>query len=580
MSAELHVPGDDRTPRAQRQQVVNRRLFLGITAGGVASLSLMLAGCTPAAPAGSGASKPTAGATPGAAAKKSNIPTYVPAKVPTPDFPSNEKGYEAAYVNFPKELTKSVTEVPAKGGEINGMVLWGVNALPTPVDKNSGWQALNKALGTDLKINMVPQSDYAAKWATVTAGSDLPDIMYVSIVPTLPNVPAFQKAACVDLTPNLGGDAVKEYPNLAAIPPASWRVAMLDGAVYGVPIPRPVTGWPMYVQQTLLDQMGIGTKYPANADDFKAFCKELNKPEANRWAFGVTNDSTTGPYSMTWFQGVFRAPNNWRQESGGKLVKDIETEEYKAALAYLRDLVALGYVSPDVKSNAELNNDLFGGRIVMRANAWNGYQNLYVDQASTLKLAFRIIPPFGHDGKPGTNLLGPGNFGYAIVKKASADRVKELLRVMNYLAAPFGSEEYMLSKFGVKDQDYKLNEKGSPVFTDQGKANMPGSPTTPWSYLANPFPVIFSPVVSEYGNFGHADEVKMIDLGVGDPTYGQFSQTAADKGAVLDRLIFDRVSGIAAGRAPMSDLDQLVKDWKAQGGDTVREELQKALQNA
>ena len=36
-------------------------------------------------------------------------------------------------------------------------------------------------------------------------------------------------------------------------------------------------------------------------------------------------------------------------------------------------------------------------------------------------------------------------------------------------------------------------------------------------------------------------------------------------------------SGIAAGRKSMSDLDQLVKDWKAQGGDKIRDEYQKAI---
>jgi hypothetical protein len=30
------------------------------------------------------------------------------------------------------------------------------------------------------------------------------------------------------------------------------------------------------------------------------------------WAMGVTDDNTTGPYNMLFFQGMFRAPNNWR----------------------------------------------------------------------------------------------------------------------------------------------------------------------------------------------------------------------------------------------------------------------------
>ena len=49
---------------------------------------------------------------------------------------------------------------------------------------------------------------------------------------------------------------------------------------------------------------------------------------------------------------MFRAPNNWRVDQSGKWIKDIETDEFKAALEqYNRNLVAAGYVSPDVKPN-------------------------------------------------------------------------------------------------------------------------------------------------------------------------------------------------------------------------------------
>src|SRR5262249_52806033 len=159
----------------------------------------------------------------------------------------------------------------------------------------------------------------------------------------------------------------------------------------------------------------IGAPAPRTIDDFTAICKQLTRPEANKWALGVTNDSTTGPYSMLWFQGIFRAPNNWRLDSSGKLTRDIETDEYKAAHDYVRGLVAAGYVSPDVKSNGDLNNDFMSGKIAMRGNAWNAYSGLYVEMAPQFNINIRTIPPFGFDGQPGTNLLGPGNFGYVLL---------------------------------------------------------------------------------------------------------------------------------------------------------------------
>jgi putative aldouronate transport system substrate-binding protein len=523
------------------------------------------------------AQKPGGVATP-AGASGSHVPTFVPAQGPPPDFPGTASGVDPGFVKFPAQLSQTVHETPAGGGSVTGMVLVANPSLPAAMDNNPAWQQLNKALGTNLMVNMVPQPDYASRWGTVTAGGDLPDVMYVSIVPVLPNIQAFQKSLCAELTPYLGGDAVKDYINLANINAASWRIAMLDGAVWGVPIPRSITGWPMYVQQNLLDQ--IGAPAPRTIDDFTSICKQLTHPEANKWALGVTNDSTTGPYSMLWFQGVFRAPNNWRLDSAGKLTKDIETDEYRAALEYVRNLVASGYVSPDVKANGDLHNDFMSGKIAMRGNAWNAYSGLYVELAPQFNINIRTIPPFGFDGQQATNLLGPGNFGYAILKQASTDRVKELLRVLNYLAAPFGSQEYMVSKFGVKDADYTFNDKGSPVFTDQGRTNMPNSPNLPWGYMATAPTVTFSVNQPDWGQWGHAEQQRLIDVGVADPTYGKYSATAATRGVVLDQLIFDRVSGIAAGRAPMSDLVQLINDWRSQGGEVIRSELQQALSQA
>ena len=39
---------------------------------------------------------------------------------------------------------------------------------------------------------------------------------------------------------------------------------------------------------------------------------------------------------------MFGAPNNWAVDSNGRFTKDIETEQFAAALGYVRDLYAAG----------------------------------------------------------------------------------------------------------------------------------------------------------------------------------------------------------------------------------------------
>jgi putative aldouronate transport system substrate-binding protein len=47
------------------------------------------------------------------------------------------------------------------------------------------------------------------------------------------------------------------------------------------------------------------------------------------------------------------------------------------------------------------------------------------------------------------------------IKKGSPERVKELLRIEDFLAAPFGSQESLLLEYGVKDVDFILYAQGN-----------------------------------------------------------------------------------------------------------------------
>jgi putative aldouronate transport system substrate-binding protein len=89
--------------------------------------------------------------------------------------------------------------------------------------------------------------------------------------------------------------------------------------------------------------------------------------------------------------------------------------------------------------------------------------------------------------------------------------------------------------------------------------------------------VSFSADSPDFGRYGHDEQATYIAAGISDPAVGQFSPTDEAKGAQLNLMIFDRVSAIAAGRAPLSDLDQLVKDWRGQGGDQIRGEFEQIL---
>src|SRR5687768_12082868 len=98
------------------------------------------AGPTPAAPAAGGAvatSKPAGG--------KVSLPAYIPIELAKPDLAPTAAGVDPGYQTFPKNLVKSVQDVPGRGGDVTAFTRV-ILAAPPPLEENTAWQAVNKAL--------------------------------------------------------------------------------------------------------------------------------------------------------------------------------------------------------------------------------------------------------------------------------------------------------------------------------------------------------------------------------------------------------------------------------------------------
>lgn len=56
------------------------------------------------------------------------------------------------------------------------------------------------------------------------------------------------------------------------------------------------------------------------------------------------------------------------------------------------------------------------------------------------------------------------SYGFAAVGQQAQGRIETMLRIADYLAAPFGSAEYLTVRYGRTGSDYEL-EDGSPAPT-------------------------------------------------------------------------------------------------------------------
>ena len=205
--------------------------------------------------------------------------------------------------------------------------------------------------------------------------------------------------------------------------------------------------------------------------------------------------------------------------------------------------------------------------------------NLARDRAKPQDADFRprIVTPFGHDGGKVVHLLGKSSDSLTVFNKASPERIKELLGIVNYLVAPFGTQENLLLNYGIKVRDFTLDAKGNPILTQTGMAEVTTFPI--WRMSAPP-PVIFDANDAEFASVASDAQRAALAVGLSSPVAGLFSRTGSQKAALLNQPLTDALYSIIFGREPVSTLDGAVKQWRANGGDQIRSELEQALQES
>jgi putative aldouronate transport system substrate-binding protein len=162
------------------------------------------------------------------------------------------------------------------------------------------------------------------------------------------------------------------------------------------------------------------------------------------------------------------------------------------------------------------------------------------------------------------------------LKKASPDRIKELLGVLNYVTAPVGTTEALLMQFGVEGPDFTRDANGNPVLTQQGQIDT----VVPWKNIGGPPDFLFSSTSSEFVPVAYDAQKEHFAQTVRNPTAGLYSPTDVSKGITLRTTFVDKMNDILFGRQPVSTFDDIVKEWRANGGDTIRAEYERAFQQA
>lgn len=541
-------------------RISRRTLLRSIAAtGAAASAPGLLTACT---------SGSAGGDVSNAGKKLAAWPAYHPAAGPTPDLAPTAAGVQAGFTSYPSNVVGSASPTPGDGSTVKVMsVTFGTP--PKPAVSNQYWRAVEKALGVKIEYTVIPSDDYRTKMATVMAGDagSLPDVINMFSGFTLPREAQFVQVRAEDLTSYLSGDAVRNYPNLAGIPTQAWQdMGRVGGRIYGIPLERPVPGSTLWLNQGMFSGTGMHDGW--TSDDFVAVAKKAT--HGRTYALGSAKGSD---FNYNVHSAAHNVPQGWAVDSKGVFHTGYTDERFKAAVAYQAQLRRNGYYHPESTSlsTSEAYTLLLNGTIGSLQNGFGNYTALYPDSKGLLTPAPAL--PYSVGGTPGGIVAARRSFGYTILKKAPKERIEMLLRILDYLAAPFGTKEYELTHFGLEGVHFTRGKDGSPQPTKLGQVE--NITNLPFRYLAEGPQVLFVPGLPDATRALHAWQQKVVPVAIRDASFGLQSSTFNSQGATLKADMDDAITSVVAGREPLSALDGAVSKWRSGGGDRMAEEYAK-----
>lgn len=500
------------------------------------------------------------------------LPSYMPTSVVVPDLPGNDQGLLDGFVQYPTSVVTTFSGPPGRGDIVSAFVQTN-SALPPPLAQNQYWRELNKRLGVDLRLTIVPTAELATKFAALMTAAELPDFIEPTATRAsnasadLPALPQFLADRCQNLTEMLSGDAVKQYPFLANLPTAAWKNCVYNGGIYGVPVPRGVGGALLFRRDDILRQRGLNPN-PASFADFRTLCRQVTDERANRWALAEAGGG------MHIVQQMLGAPNRWRND-GGKLTNVIETEEFKNALSAVIQLVDDGVVHPDsFVDNPPTKKWFNAGNAVFTADRYTAWPQYYTENVAGAGFDIGgMRPPKYEGGGFAATWQAPPTNNFTAFKKADPDRIRYLLSICNWLTAPFGTAEYLFRRYGLPGVHYNL-QNGDPVLTPAGV----GQVSLGIRYIVDAPDVIYVPGNDAATRKSYEYQKSIIPTAVRDPTVSLFSDTWSRHQATLEGIVTTAQREVLTGKRAPSTWDDAVNQWRSAGGDQVRREYEDQLQ--
>lgn len=430
-----------------------------------------------------------------------------------------------------------------------------------------------KASGITPNITFLANANYVDQLKLKFAASEFPDV-YMGF-----GLTQGDGALDNDLILPLNELIEAHGPNLKQyIPQYAWDAVTINGQIMAIPEPSNTPSSRLFfIRKDWMEHLGI-TEYPKTSDEFLDLLRAIRDGDPNqngekdeiaftmREKFSWTGDNIWGMWGISPYEGI---------ELDGEVVPGFIHPNMKKGLAFMQTMYKEGLLDSEflLNSSAITNQKIASGK----AGTWGGtpstaffFQKLVSDASPGVNADVVVFPTprgTGYDGP-----IGAVNFkvnkSYLIMKSA-----KDPVAVVKFFDWLFSDEGQIFSEIGVEGINY-AEEGGNYFYRQSSEAEA----KTEWrnvlkmhAHNEKAFAAKYSG--SEYEKMLRGIEIAnkegLESLTMGMPAVGQN----------LFNLYYEFHEPAARIIVEGADVDQVwdefVKDWRAQGGQELIDEMTK-----
>ena len=324
------------------------------------------------------------------------------------------------------------SQPPAKVSILNAYL-----SNTAPKDDGAVVMETERISNAELDITWVPYNVYNEKLNVTMTSGEMPQVIMVENPFTTSILNGIKSGMFWELDPYLD-----EFPNLRTFDEQVMSNLSIEGKMYVIPRPRPLVRNGLIIREDWLKKLNL--EIPVTIDELYNVLVAFRDrdPDEN----GVADT-----YGMMFYEGTIppdifawhNAPNNWKVEDG-KFVKDLETEEYRNGLKFVKKLYQEDLINKDfpVVVRNEARKDLYNNKVGASYEALDAVVPYYYFQMEETQNFFDLTAGHPIEGKA---FSGQGHWGGAMIPKTSVkteDELREVLRYFDAQNSPEASEAF------------------------------------------------------------------------------------------------------------------------------------------